>query len=120
MNALQIIRALAQGVPASKWTVSDNGIRKGPVTEVNCGLQGTTVWLRFQYQADGAAHKIEGSMPVTGGSETIKLDGADVEHDDIVLSNRIVGFPPKLVIVIEFKFNKGGADHRIRFDGPLG
>src|SRR5689334_1807134 len=120
MNALQIIRALAAGVPAKKWTVSDNGVRKGPVTEVNCGLHGTMVWLRFQYQADGADHKIEGSMPVTGGQETIKLDGQDVEHDDIVLSNRIVGFPPKIVIVVEYKFLRDGADHRIRFDGPMG
>ena len=120
MDPLQIIRALAQGVPASKWTVSDNGVRKGPVTEVNCGLQGTMVWLRFQYQEDGADHKIEGSMPVTGGEETIKLDGADVEHDDIVLSNRVVGFPPKIVLVVEFKFNQDGADHRIRFVGPIG
>lgn len=119
MNPLKIIQLISQGIPPARWTVSHNGVRKGPVTKADCGLNAPMVWLKFEYQEDGKARKLDGTMPVTGGKETIQWNGEDVEFDDVVLSHRIVGFPPRIVLVVEFKFQDNGVDHRIRFDAPV-
>jgi len=120
VNAFKIIQLIAKGIPPARWTVSHNGLRKGPVTKADCGLNAPLVWLRFDYQEDGNEQRLDGTIPITGGEETIQFNGKDVGFDDIVLSHRIVGFPPKIVLVVEFKFELNGADHRIRFDAPVG
>ena len=120
-SALDVIRTLLSPIPPERWIVSVNSKRKGPVKEFMSALNGDTILVRFVYTADGKDVKIEGTMPLKdagkpGGNDTIKVDGKDVELDDIVLSNRLV-FPSGVILICEFKYLDGDENMRVRFDG---
>lgn len=124
MNPLALLKHLFSNIPADKHTVSVNGVRKGPVTKAVAKLSGTNVAFHYEFKSDNdKTVKVEGTCPLAdagkqGGADTIKVDGADVSNDDIVLSNRLTG--KGLVIVIEFEFEQAGQAMRIRFDAVRG
>ncbi|GEM_PF-4320554 len=122
MNPFDLLKALLKNLPTNRWTVSVNGVRKGPVKRTFSKLEGTTVALDFQYEDQGTVHKLEGTIPLIGagspgGDDQFLFDGQPVEHDDFVLSSRFV-FPVP-VLVVEFKFELAGQAMRVRFDGRL-
>ena len=100
-------------LPAHRWAVSVNGVKKGPVTKHDLGLKGTAAWLSFDFEA-GGPHKIRGEAEPKG-AERVILDGTKQEGGDLVFSTRIQGL--KFKIVVEFKFKQDGQKMRYRFDG---
>lgn len=123
MNPFDLIKALLKNLPADRWTVSVNDVRKGPVKRTFSKIEGTDVVVDFQYEDQGTLHKLDGIIPLVtagkqGGNDQFQFDGQEVEHDDFLLSNRFV-FPSGPILVVEFKFQLAGQPMRIRFDGRL-
>jgi len=123
VNPFDLIKALLKSLPAGKWIVSVNAVRKGPVKRTFSKIDGTDIIVEFEYEDQGTLHKLEGIIPLDvagqrGGNDQFKFDGAEVEHDDFVLSSKFI-FPSGPVLVVEFKFQLAGQPMRIRFDGRL-
>ncbi len=123
MNPFDLIKALLSNISPEKWIVSVNTVRKGPVTRTFSKLQGTNIVVDFEYEDGDILHKLEGTIPLVdagkpGGNDQFKFDGKDVEHDDFVLSNRVV-FPSGIMLIVEFKFILNAQEMRIRFDGKM-
>jgi len=55
MNPFDLIRALLGNIPAPKWIVSINDVRKGPVTRTFSRLHGSDVEVEFEYAGCGAS-----------------------------------------------------------------
>jgi hypothetical protein len=123
MNPFDLIKALLGNIPANRWIVSVNDVRKGPVTRTHSKLEGTNVSVDFAYEDQGTVHKIQGTIPLVtagqqGGKDEFTFDGQEVEHDDFLLSSRFV-FPGGPQLVVTFKFQLAGQAMRIRFDGRM-
>lgn len=123
MNPFDLVKALLGNIPAPKWIVSVNDVRKGPVTRTFSALNGSDINVEFEYQDQGQAHKVTAIVPLVaagkpGGGDQITFDGQQVDHDDFILSNRFV-FPAGPVLVVEFKFQLNGQATRIRFDAHI-
>jgi len=120
MNPIALLKILFAGIPAADHLVSVNDVRKGPVSLANAQLNGSNIELHYEFAADGNNVVVKGEMPLAaagkkGGNDTITIDGADVDHDDIVVSNRLVF--SGLVIVIEFHYtDAAGNPQKIRID----
>jgi hypothetical protein len=124
MNPFDLIKQLLKNLPAGHWIVSVNGVRKGPVTRTFSKLDGGDVTVDFEYEDQGTLHKLQGKIPLTelgkdAGGDEFTFDGKKVEHDDFLLSNRVV-FPAGPILVVEFKFQLASQAMVVRFDGRLG
>ena len=75
------------------------------------------VWFRFTFKENGADMDLRGTYSFTNVNEQITINNEDVEADDVVISNRIVGVQVRGVI--EFQFQYQGKTHRYRFDATL-
>ena len=75
--------------------------------------------LRASFSEDGVLHQLYGEGKITGPLwhlkyvETIKLDGTDVDEDDIYTSSRID--PDSKSILVEFRFKKANKLYHYRF-----
>jgi hypothetical protein len=123
MNPFDLIKALLGNIPADRWIVSVNDVRKGPVTRTHSKLEGTNISVDFGYEDQGAEHRIKGTIPLVtagkqGGKDQFTFDGQEVEHDDFVLSSRFA-FPAGPILVVTFKFQLAGQSLRVRFDGRM-
>ena len=131
-NIVQIIQAIAAGVLGpDRWKCSDNGVAGGKITDIDTGTSGSgkdiRAWVEFDYEdAQGQAHKVRGEGDLLkfgqrGGRDVIKVDGEDVDNDDVVTGVRYVMANPPIRPIIEFKFVKKTDSsiepHRVRFDG---
>lgn len=97
----------------------------GPVTETKTGLDWNdplkpVEWVKFVFSDQGAPHKLKGFMRLAeagqqGGGDTIKEDDRDVLHDDVVYGPQFRLFPPSERMVVAFKFEEDGVDHRVEF-----
>jgi hypothetical protein len=124
MNALDIIKLLLSGdasLPAlnlTDWTVSVNGMPKGPVGSGKLGLNGTTLWVDMAFSVDGATHVLHGERGLTGapGSAVVTLDGTVLADGRLSLKKHILLFPPSLRIEIDLT---GAQAARYRFDARV-
>lgn len=123
MGALDVIRLLLAGdagwsaVRLTDWTVSQDGVRAGPVTAGALGIRdGETLWFKTTFTAEGAAHVLEAERPLTGpGAATVVLDGALQAGAKMTLAKHLRCCPPELRCEIDVVLTGS----RYRFDARV-
>ena len=78
------------------WTVSHDGVRKGPVVSARVGIKNIDIfWAHISFIVDGIPHTLDVERGLKGGVSTIIFDGASVVGGSIAFKTHAVGFPPK-------------------------
>lgn len=99
----------------SRWIVSHDGVRVGPVQAVDCGRDGAGVWFRFGFTEGGADRTIRGTYTLTNRAERVELDGRDLGPSDVTVGEKVAG---GLVAVVQLKSGEHLQDV-YRFDGTI-
>lgn len=115
---LEEIVASVPSLSIADWTVSINGVRKGPVTEGKVGLNNiTTLWAHIVFAVNGISHTIEGYRPLAGGTAVVHFDGQTAHLARMTTRKHVIfNFPPKVRVEVDFVLQNGD---RYRFDGTI-
>jgi len=97
----------------SKWRASHNGKVIGPVKEVNAGLRDLDLAIRVDFEENGKTRQIRAEHGLFNRRDEIKLDGKEVDLDDLIISPTLDQEPKR--VVIEYKFTLDGASHHYKF-----
>lgn len=120
-----IISLLLKHVDAEDHVVFVDGEQKGTCTRASfrfvVTLRGIEFPVDYAYELEGATHTYS-SRPSRGGlgkggREQIKVDGQEVEGDDVIVgADDDTGLPG---LHVEFRYKQGGTDHSVKFVAPL-
>lgn len=115
-DVLHALLGAMKELPAHRWTVSIDGVRKGPVEEHHVGVANLEAWSRWKFAVDGADHDLK-VLRSTGGDTTITLDSMDEQNANVDIHATTHGLSAVLVVKCHFTLN--GAVKEYRFDGRL-
>src|SRR5882672_12700740 len=112
MSAMEVIQMFLGGklpialpkIKLDNWTVSEDGVRCGPVTKAKTGIKNVDIfWAHLEFMVDGRSHVLDVERGLKGGVSTIVFDGTNIVGGHIAFKKHIAGFPPKFKLEIDIK-----------------
>lgn len=115
-DVLHALLGAMKELPAHRWEVSVDGVRKGPVKDHKVGVADLEAWSRWLFVVDGKDQELK-VVRSTAGTTTITLGTVAEPNASVDIHATTHGL--SAVLVVKCHFTVRGAVKEYRFDGRL-